>query len=121
MGGFSFWKGVFGLSTTGVFSPGDLAANSAGMAFYKKVYADPKYTFSIADYITGRWNEEANPSCYGPQMAKLVAANDPAFVKEYTTAMHAAVKMNPYVSVYAGMGTFESLIQKYIKKYQCAP
>jgi hypothetical protein len=119
--GASFWKGVFGLSTTGVFSPADLAANSAGMAFYKQVYVDPDMTFSLANYLTGNWNEVKNPSCYGPGMAKLVAANDPDFIKEYTTMIRNALKENRMMSAYAGMGAFESILPKYVKKYECAP
>ena len=118
---FSFWQGVFGLSTTGVFSNGDLQANSAGMAFYKQVYTDPDTTFSLADYITGQWNEEQNPSCHGPEMAKLLAANDADFITEYTTTIRNLLKENRMISAYAGMGVFESLIPKYLPKYQCEP
>lgn len=117
---FSFWQGVFGLSTTGVFSRADLEANRAGMEFYKRVHASPDARFSARAYITGQWNETVNPSCFGPQMARLVAANDPQFLREYRAAVRRAVRDNPYaMSAYHAQGIFESLVEPYVRRYRC--
>jgi len=118
---FPFWQGVFGLSTTGVFSPADLAANSAGMAFYKAVYADPNATFRVTDYLTDRWNEEKNPSCYGSATLRGMAAHDEELSKEFIAAAHKAVEGNRMVSSEAGAAMYDGLLAKYMDKYQCKP
>jgi hypothetical protein len=118
---FSFWQGVYGLSTTGVYAPADLAANSAGMAFYKNVHADPNTRFRIADYLGDSWNEESNPSCYGSATAKQMAMADPELGESYRTVIRDALKNNPFMSAYAAAGTLESMLPKYIKKYECPP
>jgi Domain of unknown function (DUF4157) len=118
--GQTFWQGVYGLSTTGVFSNADLEANRNGMEFYRRVFASPSVTFSAAAYINGQWNERQNPGCYGPQIARLVAAHDPGFLRIYRETMTRMVEENPYsVNAYSGMGVFESLIQPYISRYTC--
>jgi hypothetical protein len=120
MFGISFWRGVFGLSTTGVFSRADLEANRAGMEFYKRVYASPKTRFSARAYIDGQWNEIVNPSCFGPEMARLVAANDPGFRREFNAAVQQMVSENPRASVYAAKGLFEQLVEPYVRRYRCS-
>lgn len=80
-------KGVFGLATTGVFSRGDLAANRGGLDFYKAVHAGAAVTFKIREIVSGNWNERINPSCFGPVMARLVAAHDPAFHKDLAISL----------------------------------
>lgn len=67
--------GGFGLQTTGVFSNADLAANRQGLRFYEDLAADPALTFDIARYISDRWNEEANPSHYVPDVGRIVWRN----------------------------------------------
>jgi len=65
-----------GLATTGVYSNADLAANLAGMQFYKDLIADPAgFKFDIANYITDQWNEQANPSYYDRGMGAVVWSN----------------------------------------------
>ncbi len=67
---------IQGLSTTGVFSNADLAANLAGLQFYKDLEADPSgFTFKVKDYITTRWNEQTNPSFYDAGIAEVVWQN----------------------------------------------
>jgi hypothetical protein len=88
----SFWQGVFGLSTTGVYSRADLAANRAGMQFYVQVHASPDVRFSAAAWVTGQWNERANPSCFGPSMARLLALNDPEFRRAHWAEVQAAYR-----------------------------
>jgi hypothetical protein len=80
--GQDFWRGVFGLSTTGVYSVADLIANEAGMHFYQALHRDPALVFNVRHYITGLWSETVNPSCYNSDMARIVAANDPGFQTE---------------------------------------
>jgi hypothetical protein len=68
--------GVFGLGTTGVFSNADLAANRAGLQFYKDLEKNPeKFKFSIRNYITTQWNEQANTSFYESQVGSVVWSN----------------------------------------------
>jgi len=68
--------GTFGLATTGVFSNADIAANRAGMQFYKDLQKNPdKFTFHIRNYISRRWNEQANPSFYTKDLGSVVWSN----------------------------------------------
>ncbi len=68
--------GAFGLATTGVFSNADLAANRAGLQFYKDLEKNPgKFTFHIRNYITDQWNEQANPNFYESQVGSVVWSN----------------------------------------------
>lgn len=65
-----------GLSTTGVFSNADRAANRAGLQFYEDLNANPSgLTFDIATYITNQWNEQVNPSFYEAGLAGVVWSN----------------------------------------------
>lgn len=120
MMGYPFWQGVYGLATTGVYSRADLEANRNGMEFYRRVYASPSTTFSARSYINGQWNERQNPSCFGPDMARLVAAHDPEFTRTYRETMTRMLEEHPYsVSAYHGMGVFERLIVPYVERYRC--
>ncbi|MDH3974165.1 MAG: DUF4157 domain-containing protein [Deltaproteobacteria bacterium] len=125
-----FWEGVFGLSTTGVFSRGDLAANEAGMEFYKRVYASPNVTFSSRAYINGQWNERINPSCFGPTMARLVAVNDPEFLRRHGDEVRAAYRRYIRQANNTRQGislsgqdelraTMRRLLAPYISRYTC--
>ena len=68
--------GIFGLGATGVFSNADLAANRAGLQFYKDLEKNPdSFKFKIKDYLTSQWNEQVNPSFYDPQVAGVVWSN----------------------------------------------
>ncbi|HEX6746778.1 MAG TPA: DUF4157 domain-containing protein [Longimicrobium sp.] len=115
--GYAFWQGVFGLSTTGVYAPADLAANSAGMAFYKKVYTDPNATFSVRDYLTDRWNEVTNPSCYGSATLMGMARNDPELDARFRTEFMEEWEKGH--SGYAALSILNRLLPEYIKKYEC--
>jgi hypothetical protein len=67
---------LFGLASTGVFSNADMAANRAGMKFYKDLEKNPeKFVFHIRNYITSRWNEQTNPSFYEKQVGGVVWGN----------------------------------------------
>lgn len=127
---FSFWQGVFGLSTTGVFSRADLAANEAGMEFYKRVYASPNVTFSAQAYINGQWNERVNPSCFGPAMARLLAVNDPEFRRNHLAEMQAAYRSYTERAANTRQGislsgqdelrrTMRRLLAPYVRRYSC--
>lgn len=128
--GMSFWKGVFGLSTTGVFSEGDLEANTAGMEFYKQVYNSPQTKFSTKAYLTGKWNERQNPSCFGREMAKVVAVSDPDFIKNNASKINAAYRVYLEKANNTRQGislsgqdelqkTVARLIAPYVNKYAC--
>ena len=128
--GFDFWKGVFGLSTTGVFSNADLAANTAGMAFYKRVYASPNVRFSAKAYIAGNWNEVKNPSCFGRKLAPLIAINDPLFLQKHAADINKAWRKYLLKASNTKYGisptgkkelqrTVEGLLAPYIAKYSC--
>jgi hypothetical protein len=68
--------GQFGLASTGVFSNADLAANEAGMKFYRDLEKNPsKFKFQIGKYITAKWNEQVNPSFYESNLASVVWSN----------------------------------------------
>jgi hypothetical protein len=68
--------GIYGLGATGVFSNADLAANRAGMKFYKDLEKHPDtFKFRIKDYITSQWNEQANPSFYKSEVGSVVWSN----------------------------------------------
>lgn len=74
--GRSLEIGVQGLSSTGVFSNADLAANKAGMKFYEDLAASPMtFKFEIKNYVTSKWNEASNPSFYSSAIAEVVWAN----------------------------------------------
>lgn len=93
-------KGVYGLATTGVFSRGDLAANRGGLDFYKAVHAGVNVTFKSREIVRGTWNERINPSCFGPTMARLVAAHDPAFHADLTKNFQKELKrVKAYIDV----------------------
>jgi hypothetical protein len=65
-----------GLGSTGVFSNADLAANLAGLQFYKDLKASPSsLTFGIKKYITPKWNEQSNPSFYESSIGTVVWSN----------------------------------------------
>ncbi len=65
-----------GLGVTGVFSNADLAANLAGKQFYEDLEADPTgFTFSVANYLTNKWNEKINPSFYRSAEASVIWSN----------------------------------------------
>ncbi len=93
--GQDFWRGVFGLSTTGVYSPADLIANEAGMRFYQALHRNPALVFNIRHYITGLWSETVNPSCYNRDMARIVAARNPSFQTERARIVAAANLEDP--------------------------
>jgi hypothetical protein len=67
--------GGYGLSTTGVYSRADLAANRQGLQLYDDLAANPALTFDISKYISSQWNEESNPSYYENGVAKQVWSN----------------------------------------------
>ncbi len=64
--------GIFGLSSTGVYSNADLVANKAGEKFYEDLRKNPRMTFDIANYISEDWNEAKNPNYYADEIAKPV-------------------------------------------------
>jgi len=68
--------GIQGLTSTGVFSNADRAANRAGMQFYEDLTANPSgLVFDVANYITTQWNEQTNPSFYEASLAGVVWSN----------------------------------------------
>lgn len=73
--GMSTEAGGFGLTTTGVFSNADLEANRQGLRFYEDLTASLSMTFDIANYISERWNEEANPSHYEASVGNIIWRN----------------------------------------------
>lgn len=73
--GKSTEAGGFGLSSTGVYSRADLAANRSGLDFYKNVDQDPSLDFDISNYITSAWNEQENTSFYKQTVAEHVWPN----------------------------------------------
>lgn len=68
--------GGFGRTTSGVISHADLAANLAGLQFYKDLAASR--FLGMARYVTTNWCEELNPNDYTPAMAALIARNSGA-------------------------------------------
>jgi hypothetical protein len=64
--------GYLGLAATGVHSRGDLAANAAGLKFYKDLYANPNLTFDIGNYITADWDEEKSGNIYRKDIGEAV-------------------------------------------------
>jgi hypothetical protein len=65
-------EGSFGLGNTGVYSHADLAANVAGMGFYRELgKGGSNFAFDIRQYVTDAWNEQKNPNAYGQQNVDL--------------------------------------------------
>jgi hypothetical protein len=58
---------------TGVLSNADLAANAAGLQFYKD-YAAGKFK-TICDYVNKDWDEEKNPNEYTDAVKMMVEKN----------------------------------------------
>lgn len=74
--GRAFEIGTMGLSSTGVYSRADQAANRAGLDFWADLLADHiKYKFGIKKYITSQWNEQSNPSFYEKSIGGVVWSN----------------------------------------------
>jgi hypothetical protein len=65
--------GIYGKTISGVISNADLAANLAGLQFYKD-YAAGKFK-TICDYVSKDWDEEQNPNEYTDEVKKLVEKN----------------------------------------------
>ncbi len=64
-------RGIMGLTTTGIYSNADLAANEAGLRFYLDLERDPEKLaerFDIADYADCSWDEEVLPSKFSPEV-----------------------------------------------------
>jgi hypothetical protein len=61
--------GMFGLDLTGVYSNADIAANRAGLRFYKEIAATPALNFSIRAYLTDQWNEQSNANLYSTSLS----------------------------------------------------
>jgi hypothetical protein len=105
--------GQFGLATTGVFSNADLAANKAGLQFYKDLEKNPdKFKFSIGKYVTDQWNEQTNPSFYESQVGSVVWSNllTGPWQGTYTPSSGTAIKTKFDLSAAASgsvTGTFE--------------
>jgi hypothetical protein len=67
---------IAGLGATGVYSNADLEANRAGSQFYKDLTSNPSgFIFAIKNYISDKWNEQANPSFYESGLGKTVWSN----------------------------------------------
>ncbi len=64
--------GLFGISSTGVYSRGDLAANEAGGRFWRQLRRTPSMTFSLRDYISSDWDERQNESLYSEEVGAQV-------------------------------------------------
>ncbi|OQX18481.1 MAG: hypothetical protein BWK76_07440 [Desulfobulbaceae bacterium A2] len=65
-------RGMFGLSATGVHSRGDLAANRAGLQFYRDLLANPSMNFDIRRYVTADWDEEQVGNIYRHDIGEAV-------------------------------------------------
>ncbi len=68
-------QGSFGLSATGVHSRGDLAANAAGLNFYRDLLRGSVGSFSIARYISADWDEEISGNIFRHDVGAAVTAN----------------------------------------------
>lgn len=67
--------GILGLSSTGIVSYADAAANMAGLRFFLDLEKDPEYLaehFDIADYVTAEWDEEILKSNYSPAIEQKI-------------------------------------------------
>ncbi len=81
--------GIFGLTTSGVMSYADMAANYAGYLFWKELYSgeDPYFkceegkgwvqtrAFTWKDYVTDAWDEAINCSVMRPSLGQRVEMN----------------------------------------------
>ncbi len=81
--------GIFGLTTTGVMSYADMAANYSGYTFWKELYAGEKpyfrceegkgwvqtRSFTWKDYVSDAWDEAINCSVMKPSLGERVEAN----------------------------------------------
>lgn len=71
--GKSVGYGGFGRTISGVISHADLAANQAGLSFFKDLAAG--HHRSITNYVSKDWCEERNPNEYTEAMARIVRKN----------------------------------------------
>jgi hypothetical protein len=105
--------GMQGLSLTGVYSNADLAANRAGMKFYKDLEADPAMKFNIKSYITDEWNEQSNPSFYTSEVGRGVWRNlltgqwEGIFMPEGILREPLTVKVDIAATLSSATGTYE--------------
>jgi hypothetical protein len=65
----------YGLASTGVYSLADQEANLQGYRFYSWLRWAPTTPFSIASYISSKWNEEASVNSYHEELAPVVWNN----------------------------------------------
>ena len=68
-------RGHFGLASTGVHSRGDLAANEAGMRFYRDLLSNPYMTFDINRYVNANWNEQVSGNIYSHEIGTAVTSS----------------------------------------------
>ena len=71
--GRQYGYGGFGRNISGVISHADLAANLAGLHFYRDVVAGRFRSF--ADYVTADWCEEHCLNEYTPEIDAIVQQN----------------------------------------------
>jgi len=83
--GMALERTIFGLTSTGVLSVGDLEANHRGLQFYTELCNgdDPYFerteagwrlrrTFDFRNYVTPEWDESYQPSIFTPRRWKRV-------------------------------------------------
>lgn len=86
-------KGIFGATTTGVFSNADLVANYEGYRFYRSLFEDDviagkpaiirfegdravvQRSFAWSDHVNEYWDEALNPNHFSRNLAKHIARN----------------------------------------------
>lgn len=77
--GIATERTVWGMSSSGIFSVGDLEANYQGLLFYRGLCDGPdpalardqtgwrlKHRFDLSAYVTPRWDESWQPNVYSP-------------------------------------------------------
>ncbi|MEM6989720.1 MAG: hypothetical protein AAF721_04465 [Myxococcota bacterium] len=69
--------GDYGLSSSGVYSRGDLEANLQGYNFYNSLFTTVPFprVFTPTTYINAKWNELSNPNDYHKNVVDRVWAN----------------------------------------------
>lgn len=126
--GFLMEEKDFGLSSTGVKSYADLAANYGGFRFWKNLVGGDnpyfkchggKWTqvrqFDWADYVTDAWDEAINCSDYSPGTAKAVTAH----IEKLEAGNKGAYTCPISAAVCANLAKHYGAVAKYVLHPKC--
>ena len=131
-------KTIFGLSITGIYSRGDLAANYAGLLFWQNLLGDiripdtrtkgnylvcqngrfalnPRQPFDIRDYLTPAWDEGLNCNSYiSREMNQPIQTH----TAKYNDGKHCPINPNQCLEIYK-LYQYQPLLLWHIMSPEC--